>query len=440
MDTKVPPVIIIGGGLAGCEAAWQVLRRGIKVLLYEMRPHVMTPVHKTGLLAELVCSNSLGAGPGQKAPGLLKEELQKLDSLIIQAALSSSVPAGQALAVDRTLFSTAIEKKLLNHPLMEIRREEIREIPSGRPVIVATGPMTSPAMAESLKEILGSDYLYFFDAVSPVVSLESLDLTRIFRASRYGKGEQEYLNCPMSEEEYAAFLEALLASEKVKNEEYEEKFFEGCLPVEEIASRGPDTLRFGPMKPVGLMDPRTDIQPYAVVQLRQENREGSLYNLVGFQTRLKWPEQKRVFRLIPGLAKAEFLRLGVMHRNLFINAPACLEATGNLRSRDSLFIAGQISGVEGYMESTVSGALCGINTARRIQGREALTFPVTTATGALMAYISGAECRNFQPTNVNFGLFPALKERIKNKTERNTMIRTRALADLEFFLKEHEPS
>jgi methylenetetrahydrofolate--tRNA-(uracil-5-)-methyltransferase len=295
-------------------------------------------------------------------------------------------------------------------------------------------------MAHTLKEVIGGEYLYFYDAVSPVVSLESLNTDKIFRASRYGKGEQDYLNCPMNEEEYGLFVHALIHAERVVEKEHEEKFFEACLPVEEIAARGLHTLRFGPMKPVGLVDPRTSppSQPYAVVQLRQENKEGSLYNLVGFQTRLKWPEQKRVFRLIPGLEKAEFLRLGVMHRNVFINSPACLRASGQTRVSENLFIAGQLSGVEGYMESTASGALCGINAARLAQGRELLVFPITTAMGALMSHITTPGKGDFQPMNINFGLFPALQERIKNKAERNTKIHARALEDLEFFLEEYE--
>ncbi|MDQ7823237.1 MAG: methylenetetrahydrofolate--tRNA-(uracil(54)-C(5))-methyltransferase (FADH(2)-oxidizing) TrmFO [Candidatus Eremiobacteraeota bacterium] len=432
-----PSVTVIGGGLAGCEAAWQAARRGVKVHLLEMRPLVMTPVHRTPHLAELVCSNSLGSMSQGSAPGLLKEELRLLDSLVMEAADHSRVPAGQALAVDRDVFSSSVEKALLSRPEVTLTRKEECLIPAGSITVLATGPMTSEAMVQSLQAVTGSDYLYFYDAVSPVVSLESLDSTRMFRASRYGKGEGEYLNCPLSEEEYGAFHRELTGAGEVEAHQHEQKFFEGCLPVEEIAKRGRDTLRFGPMKPVGLNDPATGQTPYAVVQLRQENREGTLYNLVGFQTRLTWSEQRRVFRMIPALREAEFVRLGVMHRNIFINAPRHLEPYGSMRGSEGLFIAGQLSGVEGYMESTASGLLCGINAALKARGEPMVRLPATTALGALMEHITTARPEDFQPMGINFGLITALEKRIKKKAERNKVIRERALRDLgEFIEKE----
>ena len=419
-------VLIVGGGLAGCEAAWQLASRGIKVTISEMRPRKMTPVHKGAGLAELVCSNSLGSKDPNHANGILKSELSKLDSLIIQAAKYAAVPAGQALAVDRDLFSSFIEEKLLNHPLVTIERAEYTEIPQARPLIIATGPMTSPELAESLRNITGDEYFYFYDAVSPVVSLESIDMNRCFRASRYDKGEAEYLNCPMTQEEYNIFLEALLNAEKIEDKDYEQKFFESCLPVEEIAARGKDTLRFGPMKPVGLPDPKTGNLSYAVVQLRQENKEGTCYNLVGFQTRLKWNEQKQVFSLIPALKNAEFLRLGVMHRNIFLNAPKFMQKTGLFSPLENVFIAGQLSGVEGYVESTASGLICGINCAKLLKDKPLIEFPQETALGALMNYIVSADIKHFQPMNINMGLFPPLEKKYKKKNERNEHIATRA--------------
>jgi len=426
---------IIGAGLAGCEAAWQAARRGVRVRLHEMRPLVNTPVHKTDGLAELVCSNSFGTSDVVKAPGLLKEELRLCGSLIMEAALDSRVPAGQALAVDRNRFSEYIQSRIESQGNITLLREEICGLPDG-PVVIATGPMTSQALAESLKRITGEEYFHFYDAVSPIVSTSSLDMKKVFKASRYQKGDAEYLNCPLDRDEYDRFYDALISAEVVKSHCDDEKFFESCLPVEEIARRGRDTLRFGPMKPVGLVDPSTGREPWAAVQLRAENREGELYNLVGFQTRLKWPEQKRVFSMIPGLAEAEFIRLGVMHRNIFINAPRWLEKTGRMKGFGHLFLAGQITGVEGYMESTASGLLAGINCALLMSGREPLTFPETTAVGSLMRYITEADAKHFQPMNINFGLFPPLTERIKVKADRNKRISERALQDLRRFLTE----
>jgi methylenetetrahydrofolate--tRNA-(uracil-5-)-methyltransferase len=430
-------VTIIGGGLAGSEAAWQAVRHGVDVLLYEMRPHVMTPVHKTGGLAELVCSNSLGSSDPLKAPGILKEELKLLGSLVMEGAAASRVPAGQALAVDRERFSVYIEEKIRECPSISLIRQEVKEIPLDGVTIIATGPMTSPALFQSVKNLLGSAFLYFYDAVSPIVSTESLDMEKIFKGSRYGKGDAEYLNCPLDKDHYEIFWQELINAERVKDEEWEEKFFEGCLPVEEIASRGPQTLCFGPMKPVGLVD-KNGIQPYAVLQLRQENTEATMYNLVGFQTRLKWDEQRRVFRMIPGLERAEFLRLGVMHRNVFINSPAALARTGQLTMHRNIFMAGQITGVEGYVESAAQGALCGINAALLSLGLETRAWPDSTALGALTRYIHEARQDNFQPMNINFGLFPPLDERIKKRSERNSRLRERALAELRKFMHDME--
>lgn len=419
-------VLIIGGGLAGCEAAWQLANRGVEVKIAEMRPTKMTPVHKGNGLAELVCSNSLGSKDPNHANGILKSELSIFDSLIMRAAKHASVPAGQALAVDRDIFSSFIEKELSNHALISIERKDYSEIPKDRPLIIATGPMTSPELAENLKNITGDEYFYFYDAVSPVVSLESIDMEHCFRASRYDKGDAEYLNCPMTQEEYDLFLDALLSAEKIEDKDYEQRFFESCLPVEEIARRGRETLRFGPMKPVGLPIPTTGKLSHAVVQLRQENKDGTCYNLVGFQTRLKWNEQKRVFKLIPALKNAEFLRLGVMHRNIFLNAPRFMKKTGLFSPLKDVFIAGQLSGVEGYVESTASGLICGINCARLLKNEDLIDFPQEMALGALMNYIVSADEKNFQPMNINMGLFPPLDKKYKKKSERNERIAQRA--------------
>ncbi len=430
----MPSISIIGAGLAGCEAAWQAAERNVKVQLFEMRPLVSTPVHQTEKVAELVCSNSLGTLDAVKAPGLLKAELSLCGSLIMEAALETRVPAGQALAVDRIRFSEYIQSKIDAHQNINLIRREITAIPDS-PAVIATGPMTSSRFAEALKSLTGDEYFHFYDAVSPIVETSSLNMDKVFRASRYGKGDAEYLNCPFDRDGYDRFYDALIAAEVVRSHCDDEKFFEGCLPVEEMAKRGRDTLRFGPMKPVGLINPSTGREPWAVVQLRLENREAGLYNLVGFQTRLKWPEQKRVFSMIPGLEEAEFLRLGVMHRNIFINAPKWLEKTGQLKGNPHLHLAGQMTGVEGYMESTASGLISGINCARFVSGMQPLIFPVTTAIGSLLKYITEADERHFQPMNINFGLFPPLAERIKVKAERNKRIADRALLDLRHFLK-----
>lgn len=431
-------VVVVGAGLAGSEAAWQLARRGVAVRLCEMRPHRSTPAHKTGEFAELVCSNSLRAEALSNAVGLLKEEMRRLDSLIMACADEHRVPAGGALAVDRDRFSAAVTEKLSVDPLVDIHREEVTVLPDDDLVILATGPLTSGAMAENLQELTGEEYLYFYDAVAPIVTLESVDWKVVFRSSRYEKGEPAYLNCPMSREEYDCFWEALAGSERAPLKTFErETHFEGCLPVEVLAARGRETLSFGPLKPVGLVDPRTGERPYAVVQLRQDNREGTLYNLVGFQTNLKWGEQRRVFRLIPGLENAEFMRYGVMHRNTYINAPRLLEPTLGCRKRPGLFIAGQLAGVEGYVESAAAGLVAGANAARVFRGLEPLVFPPETAHGALINYIVTADPDNFQPMNVNFGLFPALPgKRIRQKQQRNLAYAHRALEILEAWLVE----
>lgn len=428
-------VAVIGAGLAGAEATWQLVRRGVPVRLYEMRPVKMTPAHHTGGFAELVCSNSLRATALENAVGLLKEEMRRMGSLIIRCALAARVPAGGALAVDRELFSACVTAALAEHPLVTVIRGEVTELPDDDLVIVATGPLTSDALARSIREFSGEEYFYFYDAVAPIVTAESVDMERVFRSSRYGKGEAVYLNCPMTEEEYDRFWQALVRAERVPRKEFErEKYFEGCMPVEVLAARGRDTLRYGPLKPVGLVDPRTGKRPYAVVQLRPENVEGTLYNMVGFQTGLKWSEQERVFRLIPGLERAEFVRYGVMHRNTFLNAPVLLSPTLECRKRPGLFFAGQITGVEGYVESAAAGLVAGINAARRARGAEPVAFPVETAHGALLHYIATADPRHFQPMNVSFGLFPPLPEPTRDRRARNLALARRALERLAEFL------
>ncbi len=431
-------IVIIGGGLAGCEAAWQAARRGTKVTLYEMRPNKMTPAHHTALLSELVCSNSLRASGLENAVGLLKEEMKMLDSLIMSSAEKSSVPAGKALAVDREMFSSLIQETLEKNELVEIIREEMETIPTDLkdiPVVVATGPLTSEALAEDIKSLTGSEHLYFFDAAAPIVTLESIDMNKVFRASRYGRGSADYLNCPMNEEEYNRFWKALTEAERHQPKEFEkEVFFEGCMPVEEMANRGYQTLLYGPLKPVGLEDPRTEKQSYGVVQLRQDNLSGTLYNMVGFQTSLTWAEQKRVFSMIPGLENAEFVRYGVMHRNTFINSPRVLKSTLQLKENPGIMFAGQITGVEGYVESTSSGLIAGINASLLARGREPLIFPNTTAHGALCHYITTADPKKFQPMNINYGLLPLPQEKIKKK-ERKIYYSQRALQDLSDFIK-----
>lgn len=431
---KEQRVTVIGAGLAGSEAVWQLISRGIPVRLYEMRPVQMTPAHKSGGFAELVCSNSLRGAALENAVGLLKEELRRLGSLIMTAADAAKVPAGGALAVNREKFSAYITDAIKNHPLVEVINEEVTELPDG-PVIVATGPLTSPRLAEKLLSFTGKDYFYFYDAAAPIVTGESIDTDVVFRASRYGKGEGDgdYLNCPMNKEEYLAFWNEIVRAEVAESHLPDEKaiFFEGCMPVEVLAKRGEDTLRYGMMKPVGLDDPRTGRWPYAIVQLRPEDEEGHLYNLVGFQTHLKWGEQKRVFQMIPGLKNAEFVRYGVMHRNIYINAPTVLRPTLQTKERADLFFAGQMTGVEGYVESAAAGWLAGLNCARLLSEKQPLEFPSTTALGALINYICNADPRHFQPMNVNFGLFAALETRPRGKKERAIAHSERALAELE---------
>lgn len=401
---------IIGGGLAGCEAAWQAAERGVEVVLYEMRPMVMTPAHESGCLAELVCSNSLKSDLLTSAHGLLKKEIRRIGSVIISSAEETKVPAGQALAVDRERFAEVVTKRIENHHRIEVRREEVTEIPSDRPVIIATGPLTSNSLAKNIARLTGSDRLYFYDAIAPSVEADSIDREKCFTASRYDKGEG-YINCPFDKkEDYLAFREALIAAEKAPLHDFEQgaKFFEGCLPVEEIAARGPRTLSFGPMKPVGLVDPKAGRRPYAVVQLRQENLDKTVYGLVGFQTRLTWPEQKRVFSMIPGLENAKFVRLGQIHRNTYIDSPRLLSPTLQLRSDPGVFFAGQLAGVEGYVESAAAGLVAGINSARLLQGKDTLALPKETMIGALLEYIATCPLKRFQPMNANFGILPPL--------------------------------
>ena len=427
-------VTIIGAGLAGSEAAWQVAEAGFNVELYEMRPHVMPPAHHTDQFAELVCSNSLRGASIENAVGLLKEEMRSLNSLIIKAADVTKVPAGGALAVDREAFSKYITDTLKSHPRVKVINKEVIEIPKNSPLIIASGPLTSPSLSAAIGHITGSQYLYFYDAAAPILVGDSLDMEKVYRASRYGKGDDDYLNCPMNKEEYINFWNQLTTAETVPVKNFEKPiFFEGCMPVEEMASRGIDTLRFGPLKPVGLEHPVTGERPYAVIQLRQDNFAATLYNIVGFQTHLKWPEQERVFRLIPGLEKAEFVRLGVMHRNTFINSPKVLRPTMQMSENPNIFFAGQITGVEGYVESAASGLVAGINAGRLLAGLDMVVFPGDTAHGALCQYITNADTKHFQPMNINFGLLPPLEQRIKDKKVKNGLIAQRALESLEKF-------
>jgi methylenetetrahydrofolate--tRNA-(uracil-5-)-methyltransferase len=425
-------IVIIGGGLAGSEAAWQAANRGAKVTLYEMRPKEMTKAHKTDGLAELVCSNSLGSSDLEHAPGILKEEMRRLDSLIITSAEQSKVPAGAALAVDRTQFSTTITRALESHPNVRIIREEITQIPDDCICVVATGPLTSDKLSESIRAVTQSQHLYFYDAISPIIDADSIDMDVVFRASRYDADSDDYLNCPMTEEQYNAFYEALISAEKVQPKPFEQiPYFEACIPIEVMAERGRRTMQFGPLKPVGLIDPRTGRQPAAVVQLRTENLHRTCYNMVGFQTKLTYPEQKRVFRLIPGLEQAEFLRYGSLHRNTFINSPKLLTTTLQCKARPTLFFAGQLVGVEGYTESAAMGGLAGINATRVLRGEPLVTPPPTTAHGALVAHIALSDPRHFQPMNINFGLFPPLPRSPKDKTLKRQLIAQRALQDFD---------
>lgn len=464
---------IIGGGLAGSEAAWQAASLGVPVTLYEMRPVRPTAVHKTDRLAELVCSNSFRGDKLDNAVGLLKEEMRRLGSIVMRAADAARVPAGAALAVDREKFAGEVTRAVSSHPLITIRREEITTIPSvDGPLIIATGPLTSEALSAEIAALVGSTHLYFYDAISPIVLAESLDMSKVFRASRWGRslgtrdpgtgaadtdvevteracgvddGQGDYLNCPLTREEYEAFYAALMSAEKAALHDFDDpKFFEGCLPIEVMAARGIDTLRFGPMKPVGLIDPRTGREPYAVVQLRQDNLAASHYSLVGFQTQMKWGEQARVLRMIPGLENAEFVRFGMIHRNTYINGPTVLRETWQVRGRDNLFFAGQISGVEGYVESAASGLIAGRNAAAIVRGEEPSTPPRTTAIGALAYYVSHADPKHYQPSNITFGIMPPLTRepggpRIpKKRSERNERLSRRALDDLDAWLKVHD--
>lgn len=427
--------VVIGAGLAGSEAAWQIASAGVDVELYEMRPKVMGPAHHGGLFAELVCSNSLRAAALENAVGLLKEEMRRLDSLILRAADACRVPAGGALAVDREAFSSYVTRTLTEHPRVRVVNEEVKAIPADRPLVVASGPLTSPALTEAVAALTGEEYLYFYDAAAPLVSGDSLDMGVIYRASRYGKGDDDYLNCPLTKEQYELFWHELTHAATAPLKEFETPvFFEGCMPVEAMAVRGVDTLRFGPLKPVGLKHPATGELPYAVVQLRQDNAAATLFNMVGFQTHLKWPEQERVFRLIPGLERAEFVRFGVMHRNTYLNSPRLLAPTLALRVGAGLFFAGQITGVEGYVESAAAGLVAGINAARLAKGEEPAVFPEATAHGALCRYVTSADPANFQPMNVNFGLLPPLGTRIRDKKEKNRRIAQRALDELNKFI------
>jgi methylenetetrahydrofolate--tRNA-(uracil-5-)-methyltransferase len=407
--SSASPIVVVGAGLAGAEAAWQIARQGVPVRLIEMRPEVQTPAHKTGLFAELVCSNSLKSDSLETAHGLLKNELRQLRSLILQCADQSQVPAGSALAVDRDVFAALVTKALEEHPLIEVIRAEVTELPTDRPAIIATGPLTSSAMAKALFALTDERYLFFYDAISPIVSVESIDPEKTFLASRYDKGEAAYINCPMTKDEYDSFYDALTTAEISLHADVDPReLFDGCLPVEIIAGRGREALRFGPMKPVGLRDPRTGRNAYAVVQLRPENVDLTMYNLVGFQTSLKWGEQARVFHMIPGLENAEFLRYGQIHRNTFINAPTLLQPTYQAKADEGLFFAGQLTGVEGYIESTGSGLLAGLNAVRLLRGEELLVPPRDTVLGALSHHITTADPETFQPMNANFGIMPRL--------------------------------
>ncbi|HHU64371.1 MAG TPA: methylenetetrahydrofolate--tRNA-(uracil(54)-C(5))-methyltransferase (FADH(2)-oxidizing) TrmFO [Clostridiales bacterium] len=428
-------IYIYGGGLAGCEAAWQAAANGVKVCLYEMRPVKLTPAHKTGDLAELVCSNSFRSQKLENAAGLLKKELEMSGSLIMECANKSRVAAGGALAVDRHKFSRYVTEAINSNPNIQVIREEVNDIDCQKVQIIATGPLTSESMAEKIRSFTGAQHLYFYDAAAPIVVGQSLDFDKVFLGSRYSEGG-DYINCPMTEDQYNKFVDELVKAERVPLKEFEkEVVFEGCLPIEVMAKRGRDTLRFGPLKPVGLVDKKTGKQPYAVVQLRKENDKGTLFNMVGFQTNLKWPEQKRIFRMIPGLGNAEFVRWGVMHRNTYINSPQILNSYFQVRKSPNVFFAGQITGVEGYIESAASGLIAGINAARYALNKELLEFPEETAMGALALYISDSSVRRFQPMNINFGLLPGI-DRIKNKKQRNLFIARRALERLREFLRD----
>ncbi len=442
---------VVGGGLAGSEAAWQAAERGIHVRLYEMRPEHPTGAHVSADLGELVCSNSLGSNLIDRASGLLKEELRRLGSMLLSCAEASALPAGGALAVDREGFARRITERIANHPNIEIVRSEVTEIPSG-PAVIASGPLTSPRLTQAIQALTGQDSLFFFDAIAPIIAYESIDMEIAFRASRYERGEQEegdYVNCPFNREQYEAFVEALRTAERITLRDFEQPinegvqagahtFFEGCLPVEVLAGRGLDSLAYGPMRPIGLFDPHAGRRPYAVIQLRQDNLAGSLYNLVGFQTNLTYPEQRRVFRMIPGLEQAEFERYGQMHRNTFITSPLLLEPTLQLRSRPDLLFAGQITGVEGYMGNIATGLLAGMNAARLLHGETPITLPPATMLGALVHYVTHADLKDFQPMKANFGILPPIEQKVKGKRARAALHAEQSLQELDSFLQQQE--
>jgi methylenetetrahydrofolate--tRNA-(uracil-5-)-methyltransferase len=446
----VNDLIVIGGGLAGSEAAWQAAQQGLDVSLYEMRPALSTGAHETDHLAELVCSNSLGSNQPDRAAGVLKNELRRFDSLLLKCAEAAALPAGSALAVDRELFARSVTERVQDHPRIKIVREEVTDIPS-TPTIIASGPLTSPALSQKIAALSIEEHLFFFDAIAPIVSCETVNIDVAFRASRYDQSEEDagdYINCPLTKDEYYTFIDALLHAERIELRSFEEAvrngvkaghFFEGCLPIEIMAERGKDSLAFGPMRPVGLINPRTSKRPYAVVQLRQDNLAGNLYNLVGFQTNLKYPEQKRVLRLIPGLENAEFIRYGQMHRNTFIASPKLLKPTLQFHNRDNLFFAGQLTGVEGYVGNIATGLLAGINAARLYRNQKPITLPQTTMFGALCHYVTHADLKDFQPMKANFGILPPLENTDqRGKRERGKAYADRAMMDLENFLTQHE--
>lgn len=428
---------VIGAGLAGCEAAYQIAKRGIKVRLYEMKPITYSPAHQLDTFAELVCSNSLRSDQIENAVGLLKEEMRQLDSIIMRCADATRVPAGGALAVDRVRFSQRVTDLIKENSNIEIINEEVKQLPKEGITVVASGPLTSESLSKSIMELIGEEYLHFFDAAAPIVTYDSINMDIAYKAARYNRGTEDYINCPMNKEEYENFWNELIKAELAEVKDFDkEVVFEGCMPVETMAKRGMDTLRFGPLKPVGLVVPKTGKEAYAVVQLRQDNSEGTLYNIVGFQTRLKWPEQKRVFRMIPGLENAEFVRYGVMHRNTFINSPKILEANFRMRKHPNIYFAGQITGVEGYVESASSGLVAGINASMQFLGKRDVLFPRTTAIGALSSYISDPNIKGFQPMNINFGLMEGLKTKIRDKRKKNHEIANRALQ----VIKEYQES
>jgi methylenetetrahydrofolate--tRNA-(uracil-5-)-methyltransferase len=431
-------VTVIGGGLAGCEAAWQLASRGVPVDLYEMRPVRGTEAHQTDRLGELVCSNSFRNASLETAIGCLKEEMRRLGSLVLAIADETSVPAGAALAVDRELFAARLTAAIAQHPGIRLVREEMHALPADGVTIVATGPLTSPALSAALERLFGNAHLYFYDAIAPIVTVESIDMTVAYRASRYGKGGDDYINCPLDRETYHRFVDAVLAAEKVPAKQFERAvYFEGCMPIEEMARRGRETLAFGPMRPVGLVDPRTGRRPHAVVQLRQDDAAGRLYNIVGFQTKMTYPEQRRVLRMIPGLTGAEFVRLGSLHRNTFVNSPALLTPTLQLRAEPRYFLAGQLIGVEGYIESAAAGLLAGINAARLLAGAALVVPPPTSSYGSLLAYVTQRGRKEFQPMNANYGLFPPLPGRLRGR-EKKLALAARALADFEAWIATHD--